>query len=195
MNIPIRRGMALRHENHVFVVEDFHERHTGKQKPVVHVQMRDLVDGRHVERSLDDLLPVTEVEHAYRQLQYLYHRPGESGAGDVYIFMDDATLDEFELTAAHLGGFEPFLSEGQEFRVMFVEGQPVRLELPELITLHIRDTAAPEHAIGNAGGVMKEAVLENGLMVKVPLFIKTGDLIRVDTRTRSYVGKEKEVAR
>jgi elongation factor P len=187
--------MALRHENHVFVVEDFHERHTGKQKPVVHVQMRDLVDGRHVDRTLDDLLPVTEVEHNYRELQYLYHRPAEGGGGETHVFMDDATLDEFELSAAHLGGFEPFLSEGQEFRVMFVEGRPVRLELPEHVHLHVSETAAPEHAVGNVGSVMKDARLENGLMVKVPLFIKTGDLIRVDTRTRNYAGKEKEVPR
>lgn len=195
MNIPLRRGMALRHKNHVFVVEDFHERHTGKQKPTVHVQMRDLVDGRHVDRTLDDLLPISEVEHNFRQLQYLYHRPGKGADGDTYVFMDDSTLDEIELGTAHLGGIEPFLSEGQEFRVMFVEGRPVRLELPEHVHLHVSETAAPEHAVGNAGNVMKEARLENALMVKVPLFITTGDLIRVDTRTRDYAGKEKDVSR
>jgi elongation factor P len=197
MNIPIRRGMVVRHQNHVLVVDDFHERHSGKQKPVVHVDLHDVVDGHHVDRTLDELLPVSEVEHSYRRLQYLYHKPGEAGgrgggAAGTFVFMDNNTFDEFELGGAELGTFEPFLSEGQEFRVMFVEDRPVRLELPEIVSLHVTETSTPERGMGSAGSVMKEATLENGLVVKVPLFIKQGDLIRVETRSRAYAGKEKE---
>src|SRR5262245_45742725 len=176
MHVPIKRGMVIRHQNRVYYIEDFHERHTGKQRPTVHVQMRDVLDGRHVERTLDDLTPVQQVEYAYRMMQYLYHR------ADAHVFMDSETFEETDLREDQLGGFRPFLKEGQEFRVMFIEGRAARLDLPEIVTLHVTDTAAPGHAVGAAGSVLKEATMENGLMVRVPLFIKNGDLIRVDTR-------------
>jgi elongation factor P len=190
MNVPLWRGMVIRHQNHVFIIEDLSERHTGQQKPTLHVKLRDLLDGRHIDRTLDEVMPIQEVEHSSRELQYLYHRPGKDG--DAYVFMDDTTLDEFELSTPQLAGFEPFLNEGQEFRVMFVDGQPARLELPDIIALHVTETAAPEHSIGAANSILKEARLENGLTVHVPMFIKRGDLIRVDTRARTYAGKEKE---
>ena len=186
MNIPLKRGTILRHQNHLFFIEDFAERHTGKMRPVVHVKLRDVQDGRHVDRTLDELQPLQSIEHAYRNLQYLYHRGGS------YIFMDNESFEEYELAEAQLLGFKPFLREGQEFRVMFVDGRPLMLDLPEIVTLKVAVTAAPQHAVGNEGSVLKEAELENGLTVHVPLFIKQGDLIRVDTRVHKYAGKEKE---
>jgi elongation factor P len=186
MHIPLRKGMLLKHQNHLFFVEDFHERHTGQQKPTVHVRLKDLKDGHHVERVLDDLLPVKEVDHAYRAMQYTFRRVG------VYVFMDAETFDEHEFPEAMIGGFKPFLREGQEFRVMFADGQPVYIEFPEHVSLHVTTTAAAERSVGQGGSVLKEAELENKLTVHVPLFIKTGDLIRVDTRDRTYAGKEKE---
>lgn len=186
MHIPLRKGMLLRHQNHLFFVEDFHERHTGKMKPTVHVRLKDARDGHHVERVLDELLPVKEVEHANRAMQFVYTK------GDAFVFMDAETFDEKEIPGPMLKAFRPFMREGQEYRVMFAEGQAVRVDLPEHVTLRVTTTAAPERAVGQGGSVMKEATLENGLTVKVPLFIKTGDLISVDTRDRTYAGKEKE---
>jgi elongation factor P len=187
MNIPIKKGMLLRHQDHLYFVEDFHERHSGKQKPTVHVRLRDVRDGRHVERSLDDLMPIEEVDFTYRMLQYTYSsRPG------AFVFMDCQTFDEFELSASHLHGFEPFLTEGLEVRAMFVDGKPVMLDLPASVLLRVKSTAAPQPSVGQGGSVLKEATLENGLAIRVPLFIKNGDLIRVNTRDRTYAGKEKD---
>lgn len=186
MNIPVARGMLIRHHNHLFFVEDVHERHTGKQKPTVHVKLRDAQDGHHVERTLDELGPVRDIAHTSRTLQYTFARPG------THVFMDTETFDEHELGDAMLRGFEPFLREGQEVKAMFVDGLPVALDLPPSVLLHVANTAAPEHAVGASGSVLKDAELENGLKIKVPLFVKRGDLIRVDTRERAYAGKEKE---
>lgn len=183
-NIPLKRGQLIRHQNHLFTVTDFNERHTGKQKPTVHVQLRDLRDGRSVDRTLDDLLPIETVEHQYRPLQYLYARD------DRRVFMDSETFEEHELGPAHLQGCEPFLAEGEVYRVMFADGQVVMLEMPEIIPLTVTLTAAPGHSVGAAANITKEATLENGLEIRVPLFIKTGDRIRVDTRSRTYAGKE-----
>jgi elongation factor P len=186
MNIPLRKGMLLRHQNHLYFVEDFHERHTGKMRPTVHVRLKDVRDGRHVDRVLDDLMPIQEVEHANRPMQFLYAK------GGAFVFMDAETFEEREIPASMLEAFRPFMREGQEYRVMFADDEPVSVDLPDHVVLRVRTTAAPERAVGQGGSVMKEAELENGLMVKVPLFIKTGDLIRVDTRDRTYAGKEKE---
>jgi len=183
-NIPLRRGMLIRHQNHVYQVADFQERHTGKQKPTVHVSLRDIRDGRPVDRTLDDLLPLVEVDHAWRRMQYLYAKD------QVRVFMDCETFEEYELNEAHLHGTAPFLVDGQEYRVAFIEGRPASLEMPEIVSLKVAVTAAPEHSVGVASNVTKEATLENGLQVRVPLFIKTGDTIRIDTRTRTYAGKE-----
>lgn len=184
MNIPLKRGMLIHHQGHVYSVADFQERHTGKQHPTVHVSLRDVRDGHPVDRTLADLEPIEEVAHALRPMQYLYPK------GGAHVFMDSQTFEEYPLTAAQLHGCEPFLKEGEEYRVMFVDERPLSLEMPEIVRLQVTQTAAPAHSVGAAGSVMKEATLENGLMVRVPLFIKIGDTLRVDTRTKTYVGKE-----
>lgn len=184
MNIPLKRGMLIKHENHLYFVDDFAERHTGRQHPTVHVQLRDIRDGRHCDRTLDDLLPIQEVERGYRTMQFLY------AGGDGHVFMDSESFEELTLDAVHLHGCEPFLAAGDTYRVMFAEGRPVALEMPEIVALKVANTAAPGHSIGGGSNITKEAILDNGLEVRVPLFIKTGDMIRVDTRTKTYAGKE-----
>jgi elongation factor P len=184
MSVPVKRGMLIRHQNHVYAVTDFQERHTGKQRPTIHVMLRDVRDGHQVNRTLDQLEPIEEVDHAIRHMQYLYANGGQR------VFMDSESFEEFELTPAELHGGELFLKDGETYRVVTVEGRPVSLEMPEIIKLRVSTTAAPSHSVGSAANVMKEAVLENDLTVNVPLFIKTGDTIRVDTRTKTYMGKE-----
>ncbi len=186
MNIPLKRGMLIRHQNHIYEVSDFHERHTGKQKPTVHVVLRDVRDGRPVDRTLNDLEPVQEVEYAWRRMQYLYPK------GRLRVFMDCDSFEEHELSDAPLRGRGDFLVEGAEYRVRIIDGTPAMVEVPDVVPLRVALTAAPEHAVGTASSVMKEARLENGLEVRVPLFIKTGDLIRIDTRSRTYAGKDHE---
>lgn len=184
MNVPIKKGMLIRHQGHLFTIADYHERHSGKMKPTVHVLLRDLRDGRSIDRSLDEILPIEEVSHAYRQFQYLYAK------GAARVFMDSESFEEVTLEARHLGGAETFLREGDSYRVMFADGNPIALEIPEIVPLKVVMTAPPSHAGSPGGNVYKEATVENGLEVKVPLFIKTGDEIRVDTRTHTYAGKE-----
>lgn len=184
MNVPLRRGMLLRHQNHIYQVTEFNERHTGKQKPTVHVALRDIRDGHPVDRTLDVLLPVQEVVQSLRRMQYLYHR------GEACVFMDCETFEEQELSGPQLGDRARFLKEGDEYRVHIVDGTPVLVEVPDNVPLKVTMTAAPGHSVGGGSTITKEASLENGIEVRVPLFIKTGDAIRVDTRTGTYVGKD-----
>ena len=183
-NVPLRRGMLIRHQEHVYEVTDFSERHSGKMKPTWHVALRDIRDGLPVDRSLDELLPVVEVPHLYRRMQYLYPR------GQTRVFMDAETFEECELHEAHLGGRGAFLVEGQEYRLAIIDGRPASLEVPDSVPIKVTFTAPPGHSVGGGSSVTKEATLENGLEVRVPLFVKTGDMIRVDTRTKTYAGKD-----
>jgi elongation factor P len=188
MNVPVKRGSMLRHQGHYYIVEDVSERHSGKQRPVVHVALREAMEGRHIDRTLDELDPVQTVEGTYRPMQYLYsHAGGPHGA---HVFLDAQSLDEVELPPTAVGSFAPFLRSGEEYTVLFVGEQPLRLDPPPNVALIVADTAAPTHAVGAAGGgVLKEARLDNGLEVRVPLFIKTGDTVRIDTATHEYLGK------
>ena len=184
MHIPLKRGMLIRHQGHLYLVAHFEERRTGKQKATVHVRLRDTRDGHQVDRTLDQLEPLEEVPSAYRHLQYLY------AGGDNWVFMDAESFEQYEFTDAHLHGCQPFLKEGEAYRAMFADQQPLSLEMPEVVSLKVASTAAPAHAVGQQSNVMKEAELENGLEIRVPLFIKPADTIRVSTRDKTYVGKE-----
>lgn len=183
MNVPVKRGMLLRHQGHLFFVDDVIEHHAGQQKPTYHIMLRSLSDGRKVSRALDELLPIEEVPSSMRTMQYLYTK------GPARVFMNTETFDEFELSGPALGGFEPFLVEGQEYRMLFAGDQSVRLDMPEVVAMKIDDTAAPAHAVGGSANIMKEARLENGMMIRVPLFIKTGDLVKVSSTRKEYLGK------
>jgi elongation factor P len=183
-NIPLKRGMLLKHQGHIYEVDEFHERHTGKQRPTVHVALRDVRDGHPVDRTLDDLEPIVEVDHSIRPMQFLFRK------GAAFVFMDSETFEEHELTAAHCRGREAFIAEGGEYRVMHFEGRPAAVLIDDIVALKVENTAPPGHSFGAASNVTKEATLENGLEIRIPLFIKTGDVIRVDTRDKTYAGKE-----
>lgn len=180
----LERGMFIRHQDHIYEVVDFSERHTGKQKPTIHVALRDVRNDHPVDRTLDQLEPIEPVDHAVRSMQYLYAK------GDEFIFMDSETFEEHEMTRAQLGGREVFLNDGDAYRVMCLEGRPASVLMDDVVSLKVTNTAPPGHSVGTTSNITKEATLENGLEVRVPLFIKTGDVIRIDTRTKAYAGKD-----
>jgi elongation factor P len=184
MNIPLKRGQLLRHQGHLYTVTDFSERHSGKQCPTVHVLLRDVRDGHPVDRTLDQLEPLEEVPGGHRELQYLYP------TNEAWVFMDIENYEQYELRDEHLHGCQPFLKEGEKYRALFAGELPVMLDIPDAVMLKVRSTAPPTHGGGSQSSVLKEASLENGLEIRVPLFIKDADMIRVSTRDRSYMGKE-----
>lgn len=183
MHAPVETGNLIRYRGHLYFVEHVTERHKGQQKPSIHIGLREALDDRHVERTLDELGPIEQVPHALRAMQYLYAR------GPVCVFMDNESFEEVELSGPSLQGFEPFLKEGEDYRVFVAEDKPLRLQTPLAVELKVTDTAAATHSVGVGANILKEATLENGLMVRVPLFIKAGDMVKIDTRTKDYQGK------
>jgi elongation factor P len=180
---PLRRGMVIRHEEQLYTVLDFRVAQTGKQKPTVHVKLRHFKSGHTGERTLDQLGKIEEVEAEFRQMQYLY------AAGNERVFMDSETFEQYPLGEEVLGDALDFLTEEETYSFLTVEGKIANLRLPDQVVLDVVETAPVEHASGGSN-VHKEAKLASGLVIQVPLFIKTGEKVRVKTDTREYAGKE-----
>lgn len=179
----LHKGMVIRHEGQLFTVLDFKVAQTGKQRPTVHVKLRSLTTGHTGERTLDQLGKIEEVPTEIRQMQYLY------STGKERVFMDAETFEQYPLGEDVLGDGVAFLVEEETYRFLTVEGQVVGIELPPVVVLEVVETAPVEHA-GGSTNVQKEARLNSGLVIHVPLFIKNGDRIRVKTENREYQGKE-----
>ena len=127
------------------------------------------------------------MESNVRTMQFLYSDRAS------FTFMDSQTFDQIVIPREQMEDLEPFLEPEHEYRVLFLESQPLNVELPPAVVLEVTETAPPSKGTGNVGGnVYKEAVLKTGLKVMVPLFIKQGDLIRISTANREYSGKENE---
>lgn len=179
----LKRGTVLRHQGDAHLVLDLVERKSGKQKATVHLTLRNLRTGRAVDRTLDALGQIELVEHTTRTMQYLYDEP------DGRVFMDSETFEQYKLDAAQIGPAVEFLVMGNAYRVLFVDEHPVTLHLADVVALQVTDTAPPSKQAGTGSNVMKEATLASGIAVRVPLFIKTGDVVRIETAGHHYVGK------
>jgi len=179
----LKKGMVIRHEGELFTILDYKLAQTGKQKPTVHVKLRSLKSGHSGERTLDQLGKIEEVESNIRQMQYLY------SAGDEFVFMDTESYEQYPLTREFLADSLDFLVEEEIYRFLVVEDQVAALQLPSAVILEVVDTAPVEHT-GGSSNVYKEAKLNSGVIIQVPLFIKNGDKLRVNTENKEYMGKE-----
>lgn len=179
----LKRGMVIRFNEHLYRVLDFRVAQTGKQKPTVHVKLRTLKGGHTSEKSLDQIGKIDEVPAEKRQMQYLY------AAGKEHVFMDSESFEQFNVGEDVLGGALDLLVEEETYLFLTVDGQIFEIQLPAHVALEVTDTAPVEHA-GGSSSVHKDAKLSSGLTIQVPLFIKTGEKIRVNTETREYLGKD-----
>jgi len=176
--------MLIRIHSDLYQVMDFGEQHTGKQKSKMHVTLRNLRNGHVTDKLLETIQPVEEITHEIREMQYLY------SSGEDFTLMDNQSFEQYTVTSELVGKAAAFLLEGESYRVFCAEDSPLTIQLPDAVVLEVTDTAPPSHAPSGSSNITKEAVVASGLTVRVPLFIKSGDRIRVDTATEKYVGKE-----
>lgn len=163
----------------------------GRGGAVVRVSAKNLVSGATEEKTFSSNNSVDEVNTFKKQLQFLYCEAASSAYKDSHaIFMDPQTYDQVEISLDILGDQTLFLKEGDVVNVLFWEERPLSIELPPKVELTVSETD-PGVKGNSAANIYKQAVLENGLKLKVPLFINTGDKIRVDTRTSEYVERAK----
>ncbi len=178
----VRVGDVLRLEAEIYRVLEV-TRHSGvaQMAGAIFLKLQNLRTHNISERRFKQEAMVEEVYLQRRPLQYIY-----SQAGDHY-FMDMETYDQFPLSEELLGGLKDFLLPEMTVEVEFLEGNPVGVVMPDYVVMKV--TATGEARRGEADNVWKTAVIENGMELMVPPFIKTGDRIKVDPRGKKYLSR------
>ncbi len=156
----------------------------GRGGATVKVTARNLETGSIEEKSFSSNVAVDEVNTYKKKLQYLF----KTGGG--LTFIDPKTYEQAEIPASILGDSTVYLKEGESVDVLFWDEKPLSVEFPPKIVLTVAE-CDPGVKGNSATNIYKPAVLENGLKLKAPLFIKVGDRIRVDTRTGEYLERAK----
>ena len=175
-----RTGTTVEIDGGAWQVVDFQHVKPGKGAAFVRAKLKNLKTGAVVERTFNagEKMPKAHVEN--RPMQYLYENDG------MYTFMDNETFDQIELTREQLGNGLNFLMENMNIGVSFFQGNIIGIELPNSVELVVAETE-PGIRGDTATGGTKIAKMETGYNVKVPLFIETGEVLRIDTRTGDYI--------
>jgi elongation factor P len=175
-----RKGMAIRYNNDVWVIAEFQHVTPGNWRAMVRTKLKNLKTGRVVENTFRMTDQIEEVRLEGKEMQYLYESDGE------LYFMDTETYDQVFVSSEIIGDQTRFLKEGNNCKILFMEGNAISAELPLSIELLIAESE-PGVRGDSAKNIMKNAILETGAKVLVPLFVNEGDLIKVDTRTGKYL--------
>lgn len=176
----LRKGMVLDIDGTLFSVVEFLHVKPGKGAAFVRSKIRDVLTGRVLDKTWRAGERVEEVRLERRVYQLLYH------SDDEHVVMDPRSFEQISLTRALVGDAAKYLTDNCEVELLFVGETPIVVESPSFVNLAIVETD-PGLRGDTASGGTKPAVLETGLVVQVPLFVKEGETIRVDTRTDTYL--------
>lgn len=180
----LKAGVTFLSNGQPFKVIKYHLIKMGRGGAVVRVGTKNLITGTNEDKTYSSNVKVEEVTTRKKKLQYLYND------GVNAVFMDPSTYDQIEVSVKVLDSELPFIKEGEDVDILFWEDKALSCDIAPKVTLKVKDT--PPGVKGNsASNMYKDAILENGLRVKVPLFIENGESIRVDTRDGSYVERAK----
>lgn len=180
----LRNGAVFKESGQLLQVLTYEHVKMGRGSGTIKVKVRNLKSGSIVEKSFTTGARVEEAQIEKRKAQYLY-RDGDSSN-----FMDPQTFEQFTLTQDAVGEQAKFLKDNMDLILIIVEGETLGVELPNSLIYQITETGPGEKG-NSVSNVFKEAELENGLIVRVPMFMKVGDKVKIDTRTGQYVERVK----
>lgn len=175
-----RNGVTFEMDNQVYQVVEFQHVKPGKGSAFVRTKYRNIRTGAVVERSFNPNEKFENAQLERADLSYLYTD------GELYYFMDQETFEQTPFQESVLGSALRFLKEGMICKVISYKGQVFSVELPTFVELLITE-AEPGVKGDTAQNATKNATLETGAVVRVPLFVNEGEMIRVDTRTGEYM--------
>ena len=175
-----RNGLKIEIDGEPYTITYFQHVKPGKGGAFVRTKVRNLRTGRVLDRRFraGERVELADIED--RKMQYLYQD------GEQLVFMDSETFDQLPFNLEQVGDARQFLKESLEVSVLFWNGKPLNIELPNFVEATITQCEPGEKG-DTASNVTKPATLETGAVVQVPLFIKEGETIRVDTRSGEYV--------
>jgi len=175
-----RKGMKLGLDGELYVIVDFQHARTAQRRANVWTKLKSLKSGRVLERTFSAGEQFDEPEFTERLMQYLY------ADTDNFNFMDSKSYDQVTLSAEQILESKWYLQENVEYKIMFFEGNPIAIDLPSAVTLKVIE-AEPAIKGDSVSNLTKNVVVETGLAVRAPLFIKEGDLIKIDTSDGKYL--------
>jgi elongation factor P len=175
-----RKGMKIAIDNEPYVIVDFQNARTAQRRANVWTKLKHIQTGQVIERSFSSGLTFNEPDFDDRAMQYLYND------SETWNFMDNETFDQVTLTKEQIGDYRWYLLENSEYKILFFNGIPISIDLPASMILKVEE-CEPGIKGDRVSNVLKNATLETGLVVKVPLFVKDGDSIKVDTREGKYL--------
>ena len=176
--------MVLKIEGQLWAVVEFQHVKPGKGPAFVRTKLRNVESGKNVDKTFNAGTKVETANVDKRTMQYLYND------GSSYVFMDTSTYEQLEVTPEVVGDAKNFMLENQEAIVATNEGRVLFIELPASVELLIAETEPGLQGDRSTGGT-KPATLETGHTIAVPLFITSGEKVKVDTRDSSYLGRVK----
>ncbi len=175
-----RNGLKIELDGEPFTITYFQHVKPGKGGAFVRTKVRNLRTGRVLDRTFRSGERVDEADVEDKRMQYLYLD------GDQLVFMDKESYDQIPFTREQVGDSIRYLKESLEVDVLFWRGKPINIELPAFVEVKITQ-CEPGIKGDTASGSTKPATVETGAVVQVPLFVKQGEVIRVDTRSGDYV--------
>ena len=178
----IKNGTVLKLEGQLWNIIEFQHVKPGKGGAFVRTKMRNVMSGKVVDKTFNAGLKIETATVDRRDYQYLY----QDGAD--FVFMDTSDYDQITVSGATVGDATNFMLENQMVNIAIHEGNPLYIELPPSVVLEITYTEPGLQGDRSTGG-NKPATVETGATVQVPLFITTGEKIKVDTRDGRYLGR------
>jgi len=176
----LRKGITIELDGELYQVLDYQHLKLGRGSAMVRLKLRDIRAGHITERTFQASEKFTRARLDYHTMQYLYND------GDLYYFMDEENYEQLPLNASQLGNTLNYLKEGMSLEVASYKDELIGVELPITVELKVIDTG-PGFKGDTATAGTKPATLETGITIQVPIFINTGDVIKVDTRSGAYL--------
>lgn len=178
----LKNGMTLNLDGELWNVVEFQHVKPGKGPAFVRTKLKHVLTGKVVDRTFNAGVKVDTANVDKRTMQYLYKEP------DGFVFMDNETYDQIHVPAETVGNAAHFLLESAEATVATHEGVPLYVELPAAVELEITYTEPGLQGDRSTGGT-KAATVQTGYEIQVPLFLTTGERVKVDTRDGKYLGR------
>ena len=175
-----KNGMAIEYEGQIFTIVEFQHVKPGKGGAFVRTKLKNIETGAVLDKTFRPVEKFRRVRVEAKKMQYLYATPDE------VVLMDNDTYEQLSLPPALAGDSLSYIKDNMEVEIQMIDGKPAQLVPPIFVELEITETQPGVKGDTVSGG-SKPATLETGVEVQVPLFVKTGDVIKIDTRTGGYV--------
>lgn len=181
----LKKGQIFQLEGEPYRVVEYSQKVMGRGGSIVNVKIKSLVSGKVLAKTFKGNESIEPADITNETVQYLYND------GSIYFFMNNDTFEQFEIAAEIIADQSGYLKEGDNVQAQLFDGKVISVELPKNVPLKV--TYAEDVVKGDTtSSVLKDATLETGISVKVPAFVKVGDVVSVDTATGAYRERKKD---